>query len=146
MIGATVLLLVFVKKEKIIDAHISFLFMQSQTWLYGILVSQFQLIIYPVRLVDKGYLSNFGFEYVVFPTIAVLYNLYFPKAKGILTKLFYIFLYPTIITVLEVWTSKTTDLIEYTNWAWYWSWLTMLVTLNITFFYYKWFMRKVRRE
>ncbi|WP_081755943.1 CBO0543 family protein [Paucisalibacillus sp. EB02] len=146
MVVAAVLLLVFVPKSKVIDANITFLFMQAQSWLYGTLVSQYNLILYPVRILERAYISNFAFEYVVFPTIAVLYNLYFPRAKRLLVKLFYIVLYPTLITLLEVWLEKTTELIVYKHWAWYWSWITMLITLNIALFYYNWFVEKAKKN
>jgi hypothetical protein len=144
MIAAVVLLFLFVPKTKVLDAHIIFLFMQAQSWLLGTLVSEFHLILYPVRILERGYIANFSFEYVIFPTIAVLYSLYFPWEKSMFSKLFYIGLYPTVITALEVWIEKSTDLIVYTHWAWYWSWITLLITLNIAQFYYRWIMKKVK--
>jgi hypothetical protein len=144
MIAAIVLLFLFVPKTKVLDAHIIFLFMQAQAWLLGTMVSEFHLIIYPVRILERGYISNFAFEYIVFPAIAVLYSLHFPRKKRLSFKLFYIALYPTLITILEVWLEKSTDLIFYTHWAWYWSWITLLITLNIALFYYKWIMEKVK--
>ncbi|WP_096271937.1 CBO0543 family protein [Paucisalibacillus globulus] len=143
-VAAVVLLFIFVPKSKVLDAHIIFLFMQAQAWLYGALVSEFRLIVYPVRLLERGDVSNIAFEYIVLPAIAVFYCLYFPIAKSMYFKNFYIVLYPTMITTLEVWLEKSTDLIVYTHWTWYWSWITLLITLNITLFYYRWFMEKVK--
>lgn len=146
IIGSVFLLWMLVPKKRLVDAHISFLFMQAQTWLYGILVSEFQLIRYPVRILEKGDLSNFPFEFFFFPAISVIYNLYFPKVKNLLNKLLYVVLFPTTITMVEVWLESKTELIDYIHWSWFWSWVTMLLTLNIAYIYYKWFMKRLIKK
>jgi hypothetical protein len=141
---AIFLLWKFVPMGKIIDAHVSFLFMQVQTWIYGAIVVENRLIEYPVRFLYYAYRVSLVFEYFIFPTISVLFNLYFPSRKGIIHKILYIITYPTVITIFEVILEKYTDVITYLHWSWYWSWLTMLITLLISYKYYNWFFKKIK--
>jgi hypothetical protein len=136
----------FVPKEKILDAHVSFLFMQGQTWLYGAFVVENRLIEYPVRFIYYAYRISLVFEYLIFPTISVMFNIHFPSEKRFLHKLLYIIAYPTVITIIEVILEKYTGVIKYLNWTWYWSWLTMLITLLISYKYYLWFFKKIKMD
>lgn len=43
------LLCIFVSKHKYREAHVSFLFMQALTWIFGGIVVELHLIAYPVR-------------------------------------------------------------------------------------------------
>ncbi|MEW4211643.1 CBO0543 family protein [Priestia megaterium] len=135
-----------VPRHKIIDAHISFLFMQVITWLFGTLVVENRLIKYPVRFLDYAYKASFSFEYYLYPSISALFNLYFPKKHSWKSKFFYSVSYPTVITVIEVLLEKYTNLITYIHWTWYWSWITLLVTLLISYRYYIWFLKKIKRD
>jgi hypothetical protein len=141
---AAFLLWKFVPKEKMLDAHVSFFFMQVQTWIYGAIVVENRLIEYPVRFLYYAYRVSLVFEYFIFPTISVLFNIYFPTRKGLVHKLIYIIAYPTVITIIEVILEKYTDVIKYLHWSWYWSWLTMLITLLISYKYYLWFLKKIK--
>jgi hypothetical protein len=143
---AVLLLWKFVHKEKLLDAHVSFFFMQVQTWIYGAIVVENRLIEYPVRFLYYAYRVSLVFEYFVFPTISVLFNIYFPTRKGFIHKMIYIIAYPTAITIIEVILEKYTDVIKYLHWSWYWSWLTMLITLLISYRYYLWFFQKIKNS
>lgn len=141
-----ILLWIFVPRNKIIDAHISFLFMQVQTWLFGTLVVENRLIKYPVRFLEYAYKASFSFEYYIYPSISILFNLYFPRNRSLKSKCFYSASYPTVITIIEVLLEKHTDLITYIHWSWYWSWITLFITLIISYRYYIWFLKKIKRD
>ena len=65
-IVSSLLLVVFVKKDKLREALVSFLFKQGLTWVGGLLVVEKQLIYYPFRLFFKeSNKSSFTFEYFV---------------------------------------------------------------------------------
>jgi hypothetical protein len=146
IIVSVLLLWTFVSKDKILKAHVSFLFMQVQTWLFGAIVVENRLIEYPVRFVYYAYRVSLVFEYFVFPTVSVLFNIHFPSGKGFIHKILYIIAFPTVLTIIEVLLEKYTDVIKYLHWAWYWSWLTMLITLLISYRYYLWFFKKVKKN
>jgi hypothetical protein len=84
-----VLLYIFVPKHKYREAHVSFLFMQALTWVFGAVVVELHLIAYPVRFFHYAFRSSFTFEYFIFPAVSVLFNVHFPK-EGIYIKKHYI--------------------------------------------------------
>ena len=138
------LLFKYVSKNKILDAHISFLFMQVQTWIYGTIVVENRLIEYPIRFIYYAYRVSLVFEYFIFPSISVLFNLHFPTKKSFKHKILYVFSFPTVITLIEVLLEKYTKVIKYIHWSWFWSWITMLITLLISYWYYRWFFKKIK--
>lgn len=141
---ATTLLLVFIPKNKILDAHISFLFMQALTWIFGAIVVENRLIEYPFRFIHYAYRVSLVFEYFIFPAVSALFNVNFPVGKSLRHKIIYTFTYPTVITVIEVLLERNTLVIKYINWSWYWSWISLLLTLILSFWYYLWFTKKIK--
>nr|WP_263324254.1 CBO0543 family protein [Neobacillus sp. Marseille-Q6967] len=142
---SAVLLWLGVSKGKIREALLSFLFMQSVTYLLGGLTVEWKLISYPERIMGYAYRTNFTFEYFVFPAVSVLFNLYFPKRGSMLKKFLYSISFPSIIIIGEVLVEKYTDNIEYLHWNWFFSWASMLVTLCFGYLFYKWFFKKLKK-
>lgn len=140
-----VLLVIFIKPKYSIEAQVSFLFMQIPSWLFGAWVVQKGLIEYPVGFLKTVYKSSFTFEFFVFPSVSAIFNVHFPKDKSWFVKSIYILSFPTAITILEVNLVKYTQLIKYLNWAWYWSFITLTFTLLISYGYYLWFFKKIKK-
>ncbi len=136
-----VLLIIFVKKDKIRDACLLFLFKQFETWLFGLLVVEFRLIEYPVRFFSYANRASFTFEFMAYPTICVLFNLKYPKNKSFVYQIFYYVLYVSGVTITEVILLKYTDLINYINWRWYLTWITLFITTYISRKFYLWFFK-----
>ena len=134
-----VLLYIFVPKHKYREAHVSFLFMQALTWVFGAVVVELHLIAYPVRFFHYAFRSSFTFEYFIFPAVSVLFNVHFPKEGTYLKKTLYTLVFPSILTISEVLLKKYTDNIKYIKWNWFWSWLTLLLTLYASYKDYQWF-------
>ncbi|WP_425270946.1 CBO0543 family protein [Paenibacillus ferrarius] len=65
--------------KKLIQAQVSFLFMQLPSWLFGSLVVEGELIEYPVGFLSVVYKASFTFEFFVFPEISAIFNVHFPK-------------------------------------------------------------------
>ncbi len=136
----SLLLVKYVPKNRIREAHISFLFKQVITWLFGLLVVEKGLISYPNRLFFKNAIkSSFTFEYFVYPALCSLFNLYYPEKRNKVAKLIYYFIHTAIITGFEIFAVKYTNLIKYNNWKWYWSFITMWLSYYISRIYYRWF-------
>ena len=136
------ILLIFLPKEKTRDAHVIFLFTQVFTWVLGHLVVELHLIEYPIRLFEYATKTSFTFEYFVNPALNVLIILFYPERKKWYIKLAYFISFISLITLIEASLEKYTELINYLNWQWYWSWLTLFMTSYITLLYYRWFFRK----
>lgn len=135
------LLYLCVPKVMYREAQVSFLFMQALTWFSGGIVVEMHLIRYPVRLFTHAFQSSFTFEYLAFPVISVLFNLYFPENKSWVKKALYVLTFPTILTIIEVPLEKYTDTLEYQHWNWVLIWGTRLIALYISYLYYKWFFK-----
>ncbi|RXI96655.1 hypothetical protein DS745_23440 [Anaerobacillus alkaliphilus] len=138
----SILLLKFVPRSKVREAHVSFLFQQVITWFFGLLVVEKGYLRYPYRILfKKASRSSFAFEYFIFPAITVLFNLSYPKSKGILSKVFHIFSYSGVITGLEIIAVKYTKLITYVKWKWYWSFLSLSFSFILSRLYFRWFFK-----
>ncbi|WP_376768175.1 CBO0543 family protein [Paenibacillus alginolyticus] len=140
-----VLLVIFIKRKNSIKAQVSFLFMQIPSWLFGAWVVQKRLIEYPVGFLKIVYKSSFTFEFFVFPSVSAIFNVHFPKDRSWFFKSIYILIFPTIITIIEVILVKYTQLIKYLNWDWCWSFITITFTLLISYGYYLWFFKKIKK-
>ncbi|MFH5181337.1 CBO0543 family protein [Paenibacillus sp. TAB 01] len=140
-----ILLVIFINRKTLIRAQVSFLFMQVPSWLFGALVVQGRLIEYPVGFLSIAYRASFTFEFFVFPAISSIFNVHFPKEKPWFVKTIYVFSFPTVITIIEVFLEKYTELIKYLNWTWYLSFITVTITLLISYCYYLWFFEKIKK-
>ncbi|WP_216831145.1 CBO0543 family protein [Alkalihalobacterium elongatum] len=137
-----ILLFVFVPKSKIRQALVSFLFHQVITWFFGLLVVEKGLVTYPYRLYfQKSNKSSFIFEYLIFPTLAVFFNLYFPKKRNLWLKIAHYLFFTSIITFFETVAVKYTHLIKYRKWTWYWSFITIWLSYYISHVFYSWYFQ-----
>ncbi|MFA9559747.1 CBO0543 family protein [Evansella sp. AB-rgal1] len=137
-----VLLLLFIPKNKIREAHVSFLFKQVITWLFGLVVVEKGLIKYPVRIFKKANKASFTFEYFVYPALCSIFNIYFPERKGLFHRGLYYTFHTSIIILFEIYAVKYTKLIKYPKWRWYWSFISIWMTYYFARVYYCWFFQK----
>lgn len=136
------LLLIFVPRNKIREAHVAFLFKQVVTWIFGLFVVEKNLISYPYRLFfRKANKASFTFEYFVYPALCSLFNVHYPEKRNYFYKFSHYFFYTAVITVFEAIAYKYTKLINYKKWTWYWSFLTIWFTYYISRIYHKWFFK-----
>ncbi|GAE89339.1 hypothetical protein JCM21531_2855 [Acetivibrio straminisolvens JCM 21531] len=142
LIITAVLLLILIPKNKIREAIVIFSFKQMITWLLGLFVAEFNLIEYPIRLFANATKASFTFEYFVYPSICVVFNLYYPENKSLLRKTLHYVVYTTAITVFELILEKYTENIRYTNWTWYYTFSSVYFTFFLSRTYYKWFYKK----
>ncbi|HCF49041.1 MAG TPA: hypothetical protein DER60_02080 [Syntrophomonas sp.] len=125
--------------ERIREALVIFFFKQSLTWLSGLLVVQMGFIEYPLRIFPKATRSSFTFEFFAYPVICIFFNLYYPFGESVSRQILHYFAFTSAITLIEYILEKHTQLIKYIKWAWYWTWLTLLITFVMSNFFYRWF-------
>ena len=123
------------------EASISFLFQHFFTWFLGILVVEWNMIIYPVRLLASVNSTSFTFEFFVYPVIGIFFNLYYPLKKTFFHRFIYIFAITSAITITEIMLEIYTDTIEYVNWHWYDTWLSVFLTLVFLRVFFIWFFQ-----
>ncbi|MCM3692192.1 CBO0543 family protein [Neobacillus niacini] len=139
------LLLFLVPLRKLREASLSLVIMQSLTWILSGVTVQFKLIEYPVRYFSYAFRTSFTFEFIIFPVFSILFNLYFPKKGSKLRKSIYSLSFPSVLIIFEIIIEKYTDNIEYIKWNWFYSWVSMLITLLLAYGYYRWFFKKFKR-
>ncbi|WP_459909512.1 CBO0543 family protein [Desulfotomaculum defluvii] len=141
-----ILLVVFVPRNKIRHGILIFLFKQFITWILGLIVAEFILIEYPVRSFPRATRSSFDFEYFVYPALCVLFNLHYPVNKNFSAQLMHYVYFCSGITAIEITLEKYTNLIEYINWAWYTTWISLFITFYLSRRFYLWFFNLERQK
>ncbi|MFB9329399.1 CBO0543 family protein [Paenibacillus aurantiacus] len=127
-------------KDKLREATIIFLFKQTMTWSFGLLVVEWGLIEYPIREFVKANATSFSFEYFIYPALCVIFNLHYPTgAKW--KKWAWFLAFPTAMTILEVEIERNTELIHYVHWNWCYTWVTLLTTYFMSRVYFLWVYR-----
>jgi hypothetical protein len=135
------LLIRFVPKHRMREAHVPFLFKQLMTWIFGLTVVQLRLIRYPYRLFKKAYKASFSFEYFLYPALCSLFNLYYPEKRSNLIKALYYMTHCSIISIIEFFLEKYTKLIQYQKWKWYYTFITLWITYYASRVYSRWFFK-----
>ncbi|WP_062047399.1 CBO0543 family protein [Bacillus sp. JCM 19034] len=141
-LATIICLFIFVPRAKIREASLIFLFKQLLTWSLGLIVVNLGLIRYPNRFFKNVNGSSFTFEYFVFPSICVFFNLYYPTKRKFPIRFLYYWLYSGILTGIEVLFEKFTSLIQYRKWRWYHSFISFGITFYLSRVYYQWFYKK----
>jgi hypothetical protein len=140
------LLILLVPIKRIREAIVVFLFKQTITWLFGLIVVELRLIEYPVRLLNLSTKASFTFEYFVYPVLCILFVLYYPNGKSLTRQFMHYFYFSSAITVIEVLCEKYTDLIHYIHWNWFLSWITLFITFLMSKIFYDWFFGSLKSD
>ncbi|MCY9663218.1 hypothetical protein P5G65_29545 [Paenibacillus chondroitinus] len=122
-------------------AHVAFLFQQFLSWILGLIVVENKWLEYPVRELQRNY-SSLTFEFIGYPIIAVYLNIYYPKVKKGWARFLFVLAFPTAITVIEVILETQTQLIKYHTWSWYWTFISIWVTLQLSLVFNHWFFSR----
>ena len=135
------LLIRYIPRNKIREANLVFLFKLLLTLVLGLTVSELRLIEYPVRLFPHATKTSFTFEFFVYPSICAIFNLNYPEKKSNFIQFMYYSYFCSMITVLEIFAEKYTNILEYINWTWYITWISLFITFFISRKYYLWFFK-----
>jgi hypothetical protein len=137
------LLIIFVPRHRLREAQVTFFFKHLITWLFGLLVVEKGFIRYPYRLFfKKATKTSFTFEYFVYPSLCVLFNLYYPEDRSKIYKTVYYIAHSLLITGFEFIALKYTRLISYNGWKWYWTFSTIYFSYFLSRMYHCWFYKK----
>ncbi|MBI0579666.1 hypothetical protein IEC97_20095 [Neobacillus cucumis] len=134
-----------IPREKVRDAWVLFLFLQVITWPAGLFAVERGWIEYPTQLfpIANAYnRTSFSFEFFIFPIVAIFFSLYYPDKSKIKGALIYYISFAGFFTICEVVLEKYTTLVEYHEWKWYWTLLTVIISLFLNQKYYLWFKKR----
>lgn len=138
-----ILLLRFIPKDKVCEAHVAYLFKLAITWSIGLIVAEYRLIEYPARIFPYANKASFIFEFFLYPSICALFIVNYPEKKNAFTKFMYYFYYCTALTIIEVLEERYTYILKYIHWTWYITWITFFISFYISQKYNQWFFKKI---
>lgn len=136
--------LVFIPKNKRVQAQYVFLFVQFPTWVLGLSVVQLGLIEYPYREIGRVNSTSFLFEYFILPILCIHFNAHFPKHATIVKKISIYALTSLAVTIIEVVLERYTNVIKYTGWQWYWTFISLWFLLWLSRIMKLWFFSQDR--
>lgn len=143
LVFGTGLLVMVLRKPPIKEWLLVFLFNASTNGLLDkLIVSYNNKLKYPTRLLPKIFKINILFDYLLYPTLTIVYNQLtaHDKPLKIFLKLFY-FTIPVIL--VEFWAEQKTGLIKFRRgWKWYHSFLSLTIKSLFTRLIIGW-VRKV---
>lgn len=142
----TILLIRFTPREKFREAFVIFGFKQLLTWLLGLIVVQLGLIEYPIRQFPNATKTSFVFEFYIYPSVCVIFNLHYPVNKKKSFKFAYYAIYCSAITIIEVIVERYTQIITYLHWNWSFTWVTLFLTFYASRKFYVWFYRLNKKK
>jgi hypothetical protein len=149
LIGVIVLsifaIIIFIPRSKSREAWVLFLFLQVITWPAGLFAVEMGWIEYPVQLlkgVNQYNRTSLTFEFFLFPMIAIMFSLYFPNVRRFGVIVYYV-CFAGFFTIIEVLLERTTRLVEYHEWTWYWTLITVIISLFLNHKYYLWYKQKL---
>jgi hypothetical protein len=136
-----------IPRNKARDAWVLFLFLQVITWPAGLLAVEMGWIEYPIQLikgVNQYNRTSLTLEFFIFPIVAILFSLYFPNVRWF-GKIVYYVSFAGFFTIIEVVLERTTRLVEYHEWKWYWTLSTVILSLFLNHTYYQWYKKGLRK-
>ncbi|WP_413309838.1 CBO0543 family protein [Bacillus sp. 1P10SD] len=79
--------------------------------MFGLVVVEYGLLTYPIRLFADVNRSSFTYEFYVYPAVCAIFNVFYPYARSKLIQFLYYCAYCTVLTVPEIFLEKYTELI-----------------------------------
>jgi hypothetical protein len=135
LVGVTIislLLILVIPRDKIRLALVAFSVKQFITTILGHVVVESGALAYPVREFAQVNRTSFIYEFLAYPMLCAVFNVYYPTHRNRLWQIGYYVLFCTVFTIIEVIIELNTNLILYIRWNWFWTWGTLLITFMIT--------------
>ncbi|WHY66805.1 CBO0543 family protein [Neobacillus sp. SuZ13] len=118
----------------------SLLTCQALLWINSLVHVEFNLLAFPVREFPKATDLLITTEYFFYPLLCGLYIAYEPK-RSFKTRLIYLSVWISFITVYDVILVKYTNLVEYVHYAWYFTWIDFFCIFAVTNLIYQWIFK-----
>jgi len=128
----SLLLVLVIPRHQYRIAAVAFLTTQFITTILGHVVVDSGALVYPVREFAQVNRTSFIYEFLAYPMVSAVFHAYYPVRRNRLYQIGYYVLYTAVLTIIEVYIERYTNLIRYIEWNWFWTWGSLLVTLSIT--------------
>jgi hypothetical protein len=126
LIIGMVLLIFSLRRPLIKDSILVFLMKAYFSTFFGVIIAEANLVEYPVRFLGQYFETSIIFEYFLYPIMCVYFyqTSYRSSFLGIIVQCA---LYTSVLTIIEVFCEKYTNLIKYHRWTWMYSFLTIFL-------------------
>lgn len=149
LIGVTIvslLLILVIPREKFRVALVAFSVKQLITTILGHVTVESGALSYPVREFAQVNRTSFIYEFLAYPMMCAVFNVYYPVHRNRLWQISYYMLFCTGLTIIELLILRHTNLIRYDRWNWFWTWGSLFITFLITRVSCVVFFRTVHQE
>jgi len=100
---------------------------------FGVLVVEENMLEYPVRFLSHYFSSSLLYEYLLFPVVCI-YFYQTTYRSSYLNIVLQCILYTTVLTIIEIFFERYTELIKYHTWTWKYTYIsTFLLIMFIRF-------------
>jgi hypothetical protein len=113
-----IILLLSVSKGRTRLTQITFLFTQTLAWLFEYILVFFNLVEFPYREFKFATRMGFSLYYILFPTVGVLFIIFYPKQPGKLKVFLYYLLFSMVIPTFTSLAAKYSELFHFIHWNW----------------------------
>lgn len=111
-IVSAVVLFLAVPRKQVREFVAVLMFFQSLTWIFSIVMTEFDFMETNTRIFDRATKINFTSEFVFYPTIAVVFHRLFPKQGGIIKVALHYLLFVGGIILYMFLLGKFTNIME----------------------------------
>lgn len=136
--------ILFIPRHKWLQAQFVFLFVQLPTWILGLCVVELRLLEYPYRELSSINRTSFVFEYLILPLLCVHLNVRFPSHASRGVKIGLYAGITSVLTSVEFLLERYTEVIKYTGWEWYWTFISVWFVLWLSRTTTVWFFKRDR--
>ncbi|MGG1685129.1 CBO0543 family protein [Pseudalkalibacillus sp. NRS-1564] len=129
LISIGVLLFAYsLRKPPIKEWLLFFLLTGYLSSIIGVIVVEENLLSYPVNLFNTHFDSSFTYEYILFPVLGIYYyqSTYRSGWLGFIVKAA---VFSSIITIMEYFLERYTNLIHYISWTWMYTFISTIFVL-----------------
>lgn len=114
----SIMTLLSISKGRTRLTQITFLLTQALAWLFEFILVFFDLVEFPYREFKIATNMSFSLYYLIFPTVGVLFILFYPKQASNLKVLLYYLFFSMVIPTYSSLAEKYSNLFQFINWNW----------------------------
>jgi hypothetical protein len=107
--------IIYIPKNQIHRALVSFLAFQATTWFTSIILVQRGKLKFPVRELVKATNVNFTPQFLFYPTVFMWFILLFPKSRSLIIKSAHYIFFVSIMVWFIYFTAKYTNIGSFSN-------------------------------
>ena len=135
------LLIKFIPKEKKRYFQIIFLFAHATAWIFQLIQVNMKLVSFPYREFEQATKMSFSLYYLVLPTFAVFFILYYPEKKNWIRVWIHYLIFSNGMHLYMFLIERSSDLMHDIDWHWWFAVSIDLIVLYLVKKFAFWFRK-----